>query len=657
MSGANLFNVSFPRDVGLARFVLERLGRPQWLDVPWVHASAKLELQADIVEDLADFPPAVMAEADLVSLALRLGVMGSMPELSWRVNTFAFYPTATREQLTKLLVARGFEEQRVPAAEHEKIALEVQPHQARSTILGSMFRISDTPLARALFWEHCDESPESGATLFANLTPWSAIFAAKDMEQELVLRAAKKVAPHVTAARGATFVSLCAKVMSPAKLEELAKEVPNYAGDPPALSSAVARSIFARSAPETKKKLLERDAKLHDLGVASPSPTIRAHVAPHLTEPALMRALTTDTDPKVRAALAKNPRLESAALEALARAATESPTKDEATDGDLALALAKHPNSASETLVRYVGHPRDDVRASLAKRAALPIEATLALANDTSPAVRLEIVKRPDLPPARRLAFKLDEDPTVRAYAIAGDPAASADELATVTQAIRSETRMAIAKASTDPALLAAFATDTDRNVRIIVGQHASTPIDVLDRFSRDPDGYVRGGVAVNVAAGATILGRLAVDEVHQVRQMAAASLGKLRKASVKEGAVAGDEIPGEIEEVLVDPMAPPRRELTRQKELGRAVLDALVDDADVKVRALLVRSKATPEDLLDRLATDADPSVRTSVASSPRASAKALAVLVDDESFAARESARERMKKLQSAKPKKAKK
>lgn len=643
------FNICSARDVGLARFVVTRLGRPEWLDIPWVHGTASLDLARDIIEDASDFPPELMAEASLVSLALRIGAVNKVPDMFLSVSNYAFYPSVTRDHLTGLLVAKGFQTREFPTNERERIEREPSAKEARAMLFNSFFPLPSTPLAGELFWELAEDDPAHAASLFADSSSiTSSVLSQGETDSEAIYRGAKRLAAHVPAAKAMSFLSACAKGgLGPRLLEELTTLVPAFSGDPLYMTTAVGRATYARCSPETRKKLLGRDAKLIDLGVADSDAEVRAFVGPRVTLPAHIETLSKDPDPKVRFALVTNGRVDAATLEHLA---SNEPMPDH-----VALAVARHPNTTPALMHRLGTHPRADVRSALASHPALAPETAKVLALDGSAIVRLVIVKRGDLSSEQRLAFKRDDASDVRAVAIAGDPHATHDELASVPDNVRIEARSVVARASKDPGLLVAFATDTAENVRVAVGLNAHTPLDVLERLSRDKNGYVRGAVAGNSAASAEILGRLAVDEVHQIRQMAAASLGKLRKAG---GAAAEDgEIPPEIEEVLVDPMAPPRRELARQRDLGRAVLEALSDDADSKVRSLLVRSKATPADLLDRLACDAEADVRGSVAATPRASERALSLLVDDERFAVRAVARERWAKLQTASKRKAKK
>ncbi len=641
MSGP-FFHVCSPREVGLARFVVARLGRPEWLDVPWVHGSASLDLTRDIVEDPADFPRTLMAEANLVSLALRTGALHRVPDLFLNVRSFAFYPSVAHAHLTQLLLAKGFQQRLVPENERDEVAREPSPAEARKALFGWLSGPPDTPVARELFCEWCEDDPAHAAVRLSENSALLAIFTEAKSEHPRLAEVASRLALHVPPGKAAALLSACAKAgLTPAQLKAVAAKVPCIAGDPPYLTAAAARAMYPRCAPETKSKLLQQHGALHDLGVEEADATLRAVVAPLVSTPAHVATLSTDPDPAVRAALSRNQRVDGATLERLASA-------DDASD-DVAFSVAKHPKAEGRTLLRYVTHTRDDVRSALAQHAALPLEAVRELARDASFVVRLNIAKRPELPVEERLALKLDPHASVRAVAIAADPGASADELASVPAQTRQEVRMALIKSSTDPALLAAFSTDSSNGVRMAVAHNARTPLEVLERLSREADGYVRGAVAANPAAGAAILGRLAVDQVHQIRPIAAASLGKLRKAQ-QGSAPESSEIPPEIEEVLLDPLAGPRRELARQRELGRAVLEVLCDDADTKVRSLLVRSKATPPDLLDRLASDPDSVVRASVAATPRASEQALALLVDDESFGVRAAARARWAKSHAA-------
>ncbi|MBL8741391.1 MAG: hypothetical protein JNK04_09860, partial [Myxococcales bacterium] len=568
------FHVCSPRDVGLARYVLARLRRPEWLDIPWVHGTASLDLERDIVEDPADFPRPLMAEASLVSLALRTGALHRVSDMFLGVRSFAFYPAVTHAHLTQLLLAKGFQQRLVPESDREEVAREPSPREARKALFGWLSAPPDTPVSRELFWEWCEDDPAHAAMRLSESSTLLAIFAEAKADHPRLAETASRLAPQVPPGKAFAFLAACAKAgLTPGQLKDVVAKAPRFTGDPPYLTAAAARAMYPRCAPETKKKLLQQHGSLHDLGVAEADAALRAVVAPLVSAPAHIAALSTDPDPAVRAALSGNQRVDGATLDRLANA-------DGASD-EVALAVAKHPKAEGHTLMRYVTHPRDDVRSSIAQHTRLPLDAVLQLARDASSVVRLSIARRPDLPVDRRLAFKLDPHASVRAVAIAADPGASADELSSVPAETRQDVRLALIKVSTDPVLLAAFSMDSSNGVRIAIGHNAHTPTEVLDRLSREVDGYVRGAVAANPAAGATILGRLAVDQVPQIRPIAAASLGKLRKAQ-QVSAPDSNEIPPEIEEVLLDPLAGPRRELTRQRELGRAVLEILCDDADV---------------------------------------------------------------------------
>ena len=178
------FNICSPREVGLARYVVGRLGRSDWLDTQWVHGTAPLDLDRDIVEDANDFPPALMAEASLVSLALRVGAVNSVPDMFLSVRTFAFYPAVARERLIELLSAKGFQERHFVVGERDRIEREPAAKEARAMLFNSLHALPTTPLVSELFWEMCDEDPSRAAKLLSESpSTASSVFARRACPQ------------------------------------------------------------------------------------------------------------------------------------------------------------------------------------------------------------------------------------------------------------------------------------------------------------------------------------------------------------------------------------------------------------------------------------------------------------------------------------------
>jgi hypothetical protein len=462
-----------------------------------------------------------------------------------------------------------------------------------------------------------------------------------------VAQALAAIGPRLSQSARATLLGGLSSAKDPVALAKvLVNASQPLGGSPPTLTTAVAREIFPNCRIETKLKLLQRDGRLTDLGIRDAHSEVRAAAARAAASASDIALMLADPSEKVRVALAKNGRLSSDELGALWQT-TFSPNARE----EVALDLARNPKTPPQVLTRLASSERVDVRCSVAGHVQLSEALMEALSRDGADVVRQRLVRRGDLPDFLRERLLQDPVELVRLLALAGLSHSTDAELYKLDASLRLELREAVTRHTQDPSKLVRFAADSAPSVRQFVGANPATPVDTLETLSRDPNGYVRGAVAGNLAAGAEILGRLSVDPTPQVRTAAAASLGKLRATSPVDAGQQSDEVPLELEEVLLDPIAATRRELVRQRNLPGSVLAALAEDADLKVRLQIVRAASTPPELLELLCTDPDAEVRLAVAACRRATFAALSQLGEDENFQIRALAREALAKKAPAK------
>ena len=645
MPGPVTYHIARPRDCGLARFVLRRLSRENWLDVPWVHASGELALQDAIPEDASDFPAATMLEAGVVSSALRQALAPFWRD--FEVTQYSFWPTTGAETLDAILQSRGHVRATVdPSLDTDaKSAIAQEPTAIEATRrLLSLWWPTPASFLQPLFCELIESQFEQAlALLEANQSHLASCFSEQtNVPRARVVEALATIGPRLSQAARATLLGGLSSAKDPVALvQTLVNSAHPLGGSPPALTATVAREVFPYSRLETKLKLLQRDGRLLDLGVRDAHSEVRAAAARSASAASDLAILLADPAEKVRVALAKNGRLSSHQLEALSRTAFSPGARAE-----VELDLARNPKTPTEVLAHLVKSERVDVRCAAAGHQQLSESSMEELSRDGVDVVRQRVVRRGDLPDHLRERLLQDPLDIIRFLALAGASNSTDAELSQLDGILRVELREAVSKHTKDPHKLVRFAADSAHSVRQLVGANAATPLTTLEQLSRDANGYVRGAVASNVAAGAEVLGRLSVDPTPQVRTAAAASLGKLRAVAPAATTVESEQVPPELEEVLLDPIAASRRELARQRNLPRAVLEALAEDADLKVRLQLVRAVSTPPDLLELLCTDADTEVRAAVAACPRASVAALSQLVEDENLHVRALALEQMAK-----------
>ena len=645
MSDSEVYHIALPSQCGLARFVLRRLAREQWLEVPWVHATGPLELHDAIPEDPADFPRATMIEAGVVSSALRQAFSPFWQD--FEVSQYSFWPTTTLETLDAILQSKGHTRAAVkPSLGTEaKSAIAQEPTALEATRrLLSLWWPTPASFLQPLICDLIESDFEAAlALLEAHQSHLAACFSEQaDVPRARVAEALAMIGPRLSQAARATLLGGLSSAKDPVALvQALVTASHPLGGSPPALTIAVAREVFPNSRLETKLKLLQRDGRLTDLGVKDAHSEVRAAAARSASAATDIAVLLADPAEKVRVALAKNGRLSSHHLEALSRTVFSPGARAE-----VELDLARNPKTPPEVLAHLAKSERVDVRCAAAGHEQLSESSMEELSRDSADTVRQRVVRRGDLPDRLRECLLRDSVDVIRFLALAGASNSTDAELSQLDGTLRVELREAVSRNTKDPHKLVRFAADSAQSVRQLVGANAATPLAILEQLSRDANGYVRGAVASNVAAGAEVLGRLSVDPTPQVRTAAAASLGKLRAVAPQAATLESVQVPPELEEVLLDPIAASRRELARQRNLPRAVLEALAEDADLKVRLQLVRAVSTPPDLLELLCTDADSEVRAAVAACPRSSVAALSQLAQDENLHIRALALEQMAK-----------
>jgi hypothetical protein len=607
-------------------------------------------LQDAIPEDPADFPPATMLQASVVSSALRHSFDPFWQDLI--VAQYSFWPTASVEQLDAILQSKGHVRATVRTSLDEA---------AKRTIAREPTALEATRRLLSLWWPMpasflqpliCDliesEFEQTLALLEAHQSHLAVCFSEQSgVPVARVAQALAAIGPRLSQSARATLLGGLSSAKDPVALAKvLVNASQPLGGSPPTLTTAVAREIFPNCRIETKLKLLQRDGRLTDLGIRDAHSEVRAAAARAAASASDIALMLADPSEKVRVALAKNGRLSSDELGALWQT-TFSPNARE----EVALDLARNPKTPPQVLTRLASSERVDVRCSVAGHVQLSEALMEALSRDGADVVRQRLVRRGDLPDFLRERLLQDPVELVRLLALAGASHSTDAELSKLDASLRLELRETVTRHTQDPSKLVRFAADSAPSVRQFVGANPATPVDTLETLSRDPNGYVRGAVAGNLAAGAEILGRLSVDPTPQVRTAAAASLGKLRATSPVDAGQQSDEVPLELEEVLLDPIAATRRELVRQRNLPGSVLAALAEDADLKVRLQIVRAASTPPELLELLCTDPDAEVRLAVAACRRATFAALSQLGEDENFQIRALAREALAKKAPAK------
>ncbi|MET9376499.1 PE-PGRS family protein [Streptomyces sp. NPDC002992] len=246
--------------------------------------------------------------------------------------------------------------------------------------------------------------------------------------------------------------------------------------------------------------------------------------------------LAAHEDPEVRERLAKNPRLDAAAVAVLAEDPEDEVRHTVAVRADLteeqraAVRLALHPSDGRPLVLPWVAALHDDpeamrrlaasshpyVRGSVARARRLPPDVVERLARDEDRVVRLFLAEscddappdmlleiwhwwdgsfsfpgrprtHPNFPRAGLLRHATDPNPRLRRLAL-GDPECtselveelSRDEAAEVRQDVVGDPRLA-------PSTAVRLLDDPDSSVRARAARHPALPRDVLLRLLRDP--------------------------------------------------------------------------------------------------------------------------------------------------------------------------
>ena len=273
----------------------------------------------------------------------------------------------------------------------------------------------------------------------------------------------------------------------------------------------------------------------------------------------VLEALVTDSDWRVRQAVAQNPLVEPQMLAQLSHDL----------DKDVRCAVAGHTRTPKSVLARLLLDDHEEVRASARGNEAAPLALRASLnkleAGDPSlSSAALERLARRD----EGLAVLVVRHPKVTGALLR---ALSAHEAWKVRQAVAQSQSATLET-------LQALSSDHDYDVRATVALHARTTAAMLEMFSRDPHPLVRSAVALNAHSATTLLERLSTDSDSDVRQAVAVSTG------------------------------------------SAALLETLSSDAQDGVRRAVALNPRCPARLLERLSADSDSEVRRAVADHPRA-------------------------------------
>ena len=268
---------------------------------------------------------------------------------------------------------------------------------------------------------------------------------------------------------------------------------------------------------------------------------------------AQLEALVTDSDWRVRQAVAQNPALGAQHLATLA--------KD--LDKDVRCAVASHANTPKSVLARLLLDDHEEVRA-------------LARANDAAPpALRASLRKLetgdPSLPsPVLEKLSRRDEGLALLAVS---HPSAKSALLRFLSTHEAWKVRQAVAQSRHSTLeTLQQLAGDHDYDVRAAVAMHSLVTPALTETFSRDAHPLVRSAVALNPRSAPLLLERLATDSDADVRQAVAVSA---TTAALLE-TLCGDPQDGVRRAVALNPRCPP------------SLLERLSIDTDAGVRAVV---------------------------------------------------------------------
>ena len=415
----------------------------------------------------------------------------------------------------------------------------------------------------------------------------------------------------------------------------------------------------ARRNPSTRRRLESHDGLDLVAVMAQANESVRVLHARHPTiDPQVLSELATDTDWRVREAVACNP---SCTPELLGRLSAD-------TDPDVRRCAVTHAETTRSIIESRQEDDHDSVRLVVARRTTspavlrtlssdrgwavreevsrnrfAPADAILALAADADTNVRAAVATRSDLGKEALAALTVDADSDLRLLLLhrhGHDPevvrlifaaegggrqaeryrrfvAGQLRSAELVTLLRRSpwlrDPVLATAPSAALPDVLVALSRSEDWRTRVVVGAHPSTPIATLQRLGRDTDYDVRSAVAAHPRLPAADAADLAED-VH----------GGVRAAI----AARADSDPATLAKFVFD-----EDDAVRQVALHHCSLEP---GARPEHDALMSRAPVAP-DVLDRLA-GGGALMRQRVAEHPESTPRVLRRLVRDDAWRVRE-------------------
>ena len=324
----------------------------------------------------------------------------------------------------------------------------------------------------------------------------------------------------------------------------------------------VRNAVLGRDLPLELRFLLERvnsASQLSDADVQRLMPTEHGRwLIAVRGAGAALEGLVTDSDWRVRQALAQNPALEPQDLATLAGDL----------DKDVRCATASRARTPKSVLARLLLDDHEEVRAAARGNTAAPpaLRASLGKLEAGDPSLSSQALERL----ARRdegLAVLVVRHPSVTAALLR---ALSSHEAWKVRQAVAQSHGATLET-------LQALSGDHDYDVRAAVALNAGVTAAMLEMFSRDAHPLVRSAVALNGRSSLALLERLAGDAESDVRQAVAVST------------------------------------------VASAILELLCSDSQDGVRRAVALNLFCSASLLERLSADTDSEVRRAVADHPR--------------------------------------
>ena len=243
-------------------------------------------------------------------------------------------------------------------------------------------------------------------------------------------------------------------------------------------------------------------------------PKIRQAVAAHdNTPPSVLKSLSeTGQNAKVRAQAARHPSLPVNTIVTLASDRLST----------VRAGAARNPAMPADYLERLATDPNENVAGAVARNPSTPPPLYRALSAHTSAGVRKHAARRKDIPQHIEQSLAADGDSTVRST-IAKNRTTSITTLRRLSRDTEQSVRAAAAKNPDFPAsmLRGRVARDPAPGVRAAAAGNRNTPVGTLTRLSADTDPWVRRNVAWNERTPAILLLALTHDEDPHVRTAA----------------------------------------------------------------------------------------------------------------------------------------